>query len=110
MAEMELENWRREMKRRPQAAATTLATQGNPGTRGANRKRNRGIRHGYRTRAARGEEQDEEDIDVSFEKMESLNFVQKLFFTCFFPIYRISTKVHRAVPSATTVTIRLPKR
>lgn len=64
MAEMELENWRREMKRRPQPAATTSASQGTIGNRLANQKRNRGIRHGYRTRAARDEEQEDDDVDV----------------------------------------------
>lgn len=61
MADMELENWRREMRRRPQpTSSNTAIEQGNIGSRLVNRKRNRTTRHGYRTRAARGEEEDEE--------------------------------------------------
>ncbi|XP_029164784.1 PH-interacting protein isoform X2 [Nylanderia fulva] len=60
MAEMELENWRREMRRRPQPTSSTATNQGNIGSRLVNRKRNRTTRHGYRTRATRDEEQEEE--------------------------------------------------
>lgn len=63
MAEMELENWRREMRRRPQPTSNTATNQGNIGSRLVNRKRNR-IRHGYRTRATRDEEQEEEEYEV----------------------------------------------
>nr|XP_033340123.1 PH-interacting protein [Megalopta genalis] len=63
MAEMELENWRREMRRRPQPTSNTANTEGNIGSRLANRKRNRTARHGYRTRATRGEEQEEEEFE-----------------------------------------------
>ncbi|KAG7201707.1 hypothetical protein KM043_004433 [Ampulex compressa] len=63
MAEMELENWRREMKRRPQPVSNATTDQGNIGSRLANRKRNRATRHGYRTRATRGEEQEEEEFE-----------------------------------------------
>lgn len=62
MAEMELENWRREMRRRPQPTSNTATNQGNIGSRLVNRKRNR-IRHGYRTRATRDEEQEEEEYE-----------------------------------------------
>lgn len=64
MAEMELENWRREMRRRPQLTSSTAINQGNIGSRLVNRKRNRTTRHGYRTRATRGEEQEEEEYEV----------------------------------------------
>ena len=72
MADMELENWRREMKRRPQPMATALAAPG-VGNRLANRKRNRGIRHGYRTRAARDEEREDEEIDVSLINLAAID-------------------------------------
>lgn len=61
MADMELDNWRREMRKRPQMINTAM-TPGNT-NRLANRRRNRGIRHGYRTRAARGEERNDEEFD-----------------------------------------------
>lgn len=61
MAETELENWRREMRRRPQPTSSAATNQGNAGIKLVNRKRNRAARHGYRTRAARGEEQEEEE-------------------------------------------------
>lgn len=64
MAEMELENWRREMRRRPQPTSSTATNQGNIGSRPVNRKRNRTTRHGYRTRATRDEEQEEEEYEV----------------------------------------------
>lgn len=64
MAEMELENWRREMRRRPQPVSNVTVTEGNIGSRAANRKRNRTTRHGYRTRATRGEEQEDEEFEV----------------------------------------------
>ncbi|XP_076220915.1 bromodomain and WD repeat-containing protein isoform X2 [Nomia melanderi] len=63
MADMELENWRREMRRRPQPVSNTTNTEGNIGSRLANRKRNRTARHGYRTRATRGDEQEEEEFE-----------------------------------------------
>ncbi|XP_015599493.1 PH-interacting protein isoform X2 [Cephus cinctus] len=63
MAEMELENWRREMRRRPQPISNAIAAPGGIGGRLANRKRNRGTRHGYRTRATRGEEQEDDEYD-----------------------------------------------
>ncbi|XP_017883326.1 PH-interacting protein isoform X2 [Ceratina calcarata] len=62
-AEMELENLKREMRRRPQPVSNTAITEGNIGSRLANRKRNRTTRHGYRTRATRGEEQEDEDFE-----------------------------------------------
>ncbi|XP_076177700.1 bromodomain and WD repeat-containing protein [Ptiloglossa arizonensis] len=62
-AEMELENWRREMRRRPQPVSTTANAEGNISSRLTNRKRNRTARHGYRTRAARGEEQEDEEFE-----------------------------------------------
>ncbi|XP_053988016.1 PH-interacting protein [Hylaeus volcanicus] len=65
-AEMELENWRREMRRRPQPI-DTANIEGNISSRLTNRKRNRTARHGYRTRAARGEEQEDEE----FENLEN---------------------------------------
>ncbi|KAL0133738.1 hypothetical protein PUN28_001006 [Cardiocondyla obscurior] len=61
MADMELENWRREMKRRPQPTSSTATNEGNIGNKFANRKRNRTARHGYRTRATREEEEEEEE-------------------------------------------------
>ncbi|KAL2733024.1 PH-interacting protein [Vespula maculifrons] len=67
MADMELENWRREMRSRPQPALNTAAVQDSIGNKVANRKRNRGARHGYRTRAARDEERDDEE----FENLEN---------------------------------------
>ncbi|KAK0089616.1 hypothetical protein PV325_006326 [Microctonus aethiopoides] len=63
MAQMELESWRREMKKRPQPIANLEVTQGNTNNRMVNRRKNRGIRHGYRTRAARDEARNDEDID-----------------------------------------------
>ncbi|EFN89603.1 PH-interacting protein isoform X2 [Harpegnathos saltator] len=63
MADMELDNWRREMRRRPQSTSSTAANQGNIGSRLVNRKRNRTTRHGYRTRATRGEEQEDEEFE-----------------------------------------------
>jgi len=63
MADMELECWRREMRRRPQP--TSIATdQGNTKSKLINRRRNRTVRHNYRTRAARGEEQENEEFEV----------------------------------------------
>lgn len=64
---MELENWRREMRRRPQPVSTTANAEGNISSRLTNRKRNRTARHGYRTRAARGEEQEDEEFEVFFK-------------------------------------------
>lgn len=64
MADMELENWRREMRSRPQPALNAAAVQDSIGNKVANRKRNRGARHGYRTRAARDEERDDEEFEV----------------------------------------------
>ena len=61
MAESEVEIWRREMRRRPQPTSSTAPNQGNIGSRLVNRRRNRTTRHGYRTRATRGEEQEEEE-------------------------------------------------
>ncbi|KZC10837.1 PH-interacting protein, partial [Dufourea novaeangliae] len=63
MAEMELDSWRREMRRRPQPVSSTANTEGNIGSRLANRKRNRTARHGYRTRATRGEEHEDEEFE-----------------------------------------------
>ncbi|XP_020710625.2 PH-interacting protein isoform X2 [Athalia rosae] len=61
-AEMELEHWRREMRRRP---AATNPTEGLSGVRGplGNRRKNRGTRHGYRTRAARGEDREDDEFE-----------------------------------------------
>lgn len=56
------------MRRRPQPAANNAANQGNAGSRLVNRRRNRTTRHGYRTRAARGEEQEEEEFEVYLTK------------------------------------------
>ncbi|XP_012278096.1 PH-interacting protein isoform X2 [Orussus abietinus] len=63
MADMELEIWRREMRRRPQLISSTTTAQGGLANRLANRKRNRNTRHGYRTRAARGEEQEDAEFE-----------------------------------------------
>jgi len=60
MADMELETWRQEMRRRPQPSSSTATDQGNIGSKLVNRKRNRTTRHGYRTRATRDEEEDDE--------------------------------------------------
>ncbi|XP_015116795.1 bromodomain and WD repeat-containing protein 3 [Diachasma alloeum] len=60
MADLELDNWRREMKRRP---PNPIEIEESPNNRTNTRKRNRGIRHGYRTRATRGEREDESDED-----------------------------------------------
>jgi len=49
------------MRRRP---PTSTVTNQNTGNKLVNRKRNRTTRHGYRTRAARGEEQEEEEYEV----------------------------------------------
>ncbi|XP_011687322.1 PREDICTED: PH-interacting protein isoform X3 [Wasmannia auropunctata] len=62
MADMELETWRREMRRRPQPTSSTATNQGNIGNKLVNRNRNR-TRHGYRTRATREEEQEDEDYE-----------------------------------------------
>lgn len=61
---MELECWRREMKRRPQPTSSTATNQNNMANKLATRKCKRTTRHHYRTRAARGEEQEEEDYEV----------------------------------------------
>ena len=65
MADLELENWRREMQRRPKVVSTGNEMQGGIGNRLSNRnRRNRAARHGYRTRAARGDEpEDDESVD-----------------------------------------------
>lgn len=68
MADMELESWRREMRRRPQPTSSTAINEGNIGNRLINRKRNR-TRHGYRTRAARDEEQEDEEYEVLNKKV-----------------------------------------
>lgn len=64
MVEMEIDNWRREMRRRPQPVSNAVIDEGNIGSRLANRKRNRTTRHGYSTRATRGEEQEDEEFEV----------------------------------------------
>lgn len=64
MADMEIDNWRREMRRRPQPTSSTATNQGNIGNKLLNRKRNRTARHGYRTRATR-EEQEDNEYEVS---------------------------------------------
>lgn len=56
---MEFEYWWREMRRRPQPTSTAT-DQGNTKNKLVNRRRNRTVRHNYRTRAARGEEENEE--------------------------------------------------
>lgn len=63
---MELENLKREMRKRPQPVSNTANTEGNIGSRIANRKRNRTTRHGYRTRAMRSEEQEDDEFEVFF--------------------------------------------
>lgn len=63
---MELENLKREMRKRPQPVSNTANTEDNIGSRIANRKRNRTTRHGYRTRATRGEEQEDDDFEVLY--------------------------------------------
>lgn len=63
---MELENLKREMRKRPQPVSNTANTEGNIGSRIANRKRNRTTRHGYRTRATRSEEQEDDEFEVFF--------------------------------------------
>lgn len=60
---MELEHWRREMRRRPAAANPAEGLGGVRGPLG-NRKKNRGTRHGYRTRAARGEDREDDEFEV----------------------------------------------
>jgi len=64
MADMELESWRREMRRRPQPTSSTATNQGNIGSKLITRNRNRTARHGYRTRATRGEEEDDDEYEV----------------------------------------------
>lgn len=62
MAEMELETYKREMRRKPQESSNVTALDQ---ARSARSKRNRTARHGYRTRAARGEEeQEDEEFEV----------------------------------------------
>lgn len=61
---MELENLKREMRKRPQPVSNIINTEGNIGSRIANRKRSRTTRHGYRTRATRGEEQEDDEFEV----------------------------------------------
>jgi bromodomain and WD repeat domain-containing protein 1/3 len=74
MADTELECWRREMRRRPQPTSSTATDQGNTKGKLVNRRRNRTVRHNYRTRAARGEEQENEEFEVFYEKI--LNVVR----------------------------------
>lgn len=54
------------MRRRPQPTSSTATNQGNIGNKLVNRKRNRTTRHGYRTRAARDEEQENDDFEVFY--------------------------------------------
>lgn len=68
MAEMEIEFYKREMRRRPQPVSTTAVEQ----NKLARNKRNRTARHGYRTRATRGEEPEEDD---DFEVSLLFNFL-----------------------------------
>lgn len=51
------------MRRRPVAANPTEGVVRGPL---GNRKKNRGTRHGYRTRAARGEERADEEFEVVY--------------------------------------------
>lgn len=61
MAEMEEDSYKREMRRRPQNTATPMDQQ-----KSLARNKKKTARHGYRTRATRGEEQEEdEEFEVS---------------------------------------------
>lgn len=62
MADMEIECYKREMRKRPQVDLTALQDQ----NRNLARNKKNRTRHGYRTRAAREEEQEEDDFEVSF--------------------------------------------
>lgn len=69
MADMEVECYKREMRKRPQVSSAATQDQNRNLARN---KRNR-ARHGYRTRAAREEEQEEDEAEVSL-------FVKKIIF------------------------------
>ncbi|XP_011162535.1 PH-interacting protein isoform X2 [Solenopsis invicta] len=72
-SDMELENWRREMRRRPQPTSSTATNQGNTGNKLVNRKR-KITRHGYRTRATRDEEEEDDD----FENLDNADTVSSV--------------------------------
>lgn len=73
MANAEMDNWERELKRKP--AAVPTAAVGSPNGKLANKRRMRAT-HGYRTRAARGEEQEEEDFEVIFIEGKNLILIK----------------------------------
>ena len=64
MADMEMDIWKREMKRRPQTSSNDQSSVNRIDSRTRNRN-NRTARHGYRTRAARNGQEDDE-FEVSF--------------------------------------------
>lgn len=66
MADMELEYWKREMRRRPEISSDLPIPEYNSGPGGRSKKNLTTNRHGYRTRATGGDEQDDEEVfDVS---------------------------------------------
>jgi hypothetical protein len=73
MAEMELECWRREMRRRPQVISSTTTTSDQNRCL-AHGRRNRTTRHGYRTRATRGDEQEDEEFEVNIYKLHIIKY------------------------------------
>lgn len=111
MADMELDNWRREMRSRPQPALNAAAVQDSIGNKVANRKRNRGARHGYRTRAARDEERDDEEFEVFEVVLFDLNLSYFILFETLLPFLCISrilkTEELREVQLVAIVTILL---
>ncbi|KAH0540030.1 hypothetical protein KQX54_011392, partial [Cotesia glomerata] len=61
MVDMEIEIWKREMKKRPLPPVKLVEASDHANNYLTNRKRKNGVRHGYRTRAARDEEQNDDE-------------------------------------------------
>ncbi|CAG5100564.1 Similar to Brwd3: Bromodomain and WD repeat-containing protein 3 (Mus musculus) [Cotesia congregata] len=61
MADMEIEIWKREMKKRPLPPVKLVEASDHANNYLTNRKRKNGVRHGYRTRAARDDEQNDDE-------------------------------------------------
>lgn len=72
---MEIEIWKREMKKRPLPPVKLVEASDHANNYLTNRKRKNGVRHGYRTRAARDEEQnDDENVKIIYFNSYELNF------------------------------------
>ena len=71
MAHLELEIWKKEMRKRPEIKSVPTPDQTN-----ARNKKNRTIRHGYRTRATIGEDPEEDDESEVNKKTNLLILIQ----------------------------------